>query len=131
MYIRSDLTHLTDSDELTLRHVLVADIDDVIDQMYSAFTRYIDTKNQNITYTNGCVSIDLSSVIEVVGVNMIAHTGFILALWIHEEKAAGATRTALSLAKLSPIKVSIKIGPTPNDAIRITSMQFSDEGVKR
>lgn len=131
MYIRSDLTHLTDSDELTLRHVLVADIDDAIDQMYSAFTRYIDTKNQNITYTNGCVSIDLSSVIEVVGVNMIAHTGFILALWIHEEKATGATRTALSLAKLSPIKVSIKIGPTPNDAIRIASMQFSDEGVKR
>ena len=131
MYIRSDLTHLTDSDELTLRHVLVADIDDAIDQMYSAFTRYIDTKNQNITYTNGCVSIDLSSVIEVVGVNMIAHTGFILAFWIHEEKATGATRTALSLAKLSPIKVSIKIGPTPNDAIRITSMQFSDEGVKR
>ena len=131
MYIRSDLAHLTDSDELTLRHVLVADIDDAIDQMYSAFTRYIDTKNQNITYTNGCVSIDLSSVIEVVGVNMIAYTGFILAFWIHEEKATGATRTALSLAKLSPIKVSIKIGPTPNDAIRITSMQFSDEGVKR
>lgn len=131
MYIRSDLAHLTDSGELTLRHVFVADINDEVDQMYDAFTRYIDTKNQNITYTNECVSIDLSSVVEVVGVNMIAHTGFILAFWIHEEKATGATQTALSLAKLSPIKVSIKIGPTPNGAIRITSMQFSDEGVKR
>jgi hypothetical protein len=127
MYIRPDLTHLTDSDELTLRHVFVADIGDDIDRVYNAIKTFIDNTNQNIIYTNGCISIDISSAVEVIGVNIIPHTGFIFAFWLHEEKATGAVKTALSLAKLSPIKVSIKFG----DTVTIESIQFSDEGVKR
>lgn len=127
MYIRPDLAHLTDSDELTLRHVFVADIGDDIDRVYNAIKTFIDNTNQNIIYTNGCISIDISSAVEVIGVNIIPHTGFIFAFWLHEEKATGAVKTALSLAKLSPIKVSIKFG----DTVTIKSIQFSDEGVKR
>ena len=131
MYIREDLTHLTDSDELTLRHVVVADIDNQIDRMYGAIKEFIDGKNQNITYTNGCISINIGSIVEVVGVNVIPHTGFIFAFWIHEEKASGAVKTAVSLAKLSPIKVAIKIESALDNTISIESIQFSDEGVKR
>ena len=127
MYIRSDLTNLTDSDKLTLRHVFVADIRDDIDRVYDAIKTFIDNKNQNIIYTNGCISIDISSAVEAIGVNIIPHMGFIFAFWLHEEKATGAVKTALSLAKLSPIKVSIKFG----DTVTIESIQFSDEGVKR
>ena len=127
MYIRSDLTHLTDSDKLTLRHVFIADTGDGIDRAYNAIKTFIDNKNQNIIYTNGCISIDISSAVEAIGVNIIPCTGFIFAFWLHEEKATGAVKTALSLAKLSPIKVSIKFG----DTVTIESIQFSDEGVKR
>ena len=127
MYIRSDLAHLTDSDELTLRHVVVIDVEDNNDRMYNAIKTFIDNKNQNIIYTNGCISIDISSAVEVIGVNAIPHAGFVFVFWLHDEKATGAVKTALSLAKLSPIKVSIKIG----DTITIKSIQFSDEGVKR
>ena len=131
MYIREDLTHLTDSDELTLRHVVVSDIDNQIDRMYGAIKEFIDSKNQNITYTNGCISINIGSVVEVVGVNVIPHTGFIFAFWIHEEKASGAVKTAVSLAKLSPIKVAIKVENALDNTISIESIQFADEGVKR
>ena len=68
MYIRSDLTHLTDSDELTLRHVFIADTGDGIDRVYNAIKAFVDNKNQNIIYTNGCISIDISSAVEVIGV---------------------------------------------------------------